>query len=305
MVSKSTILIDQINTLCQQEEDAYKCLDYLSPVYQGHLDVFDWRSTESRPSSDSQITERWRDKICEWAYNMIDHFNYDRDLVAVTMNFLDRYAMERSVDRKTYQLAAMTCLFLVTKMHSSRSTNLLLDVSSLVKLSQDAFEKNDVLGMERDILHTLNWNLHPPTPSTFVTYLSELIPFEFSKQSHNLFREIIGVAQFTAELSVCDYFFVPKRSSLIAVASLLNAMDMAESAFSHVPSLRETFQERVKSLTVIDISSSELVECKNRLRCALIRGGHFQTPSEDETSTETGIPSPVNVAKTEIHIISP
>ena len=81
----------------------------------------------------------WRARIADWSYRVVDHFRYDREVVSVSMNFFDRFLvltraekeekLERHddddddnevVDSRTYQLAAMTALFLSVKIHGEQ-----------------------------------------------------------------------------------------------------------------------------------------------------------------------------------------
>ena len=48
----------------------------------------------TRPSSDKGsiiiIQEEGRRKLCQWCYDLVDHFGLDREVVAIAMNYLDR-----------------------------------------------------------------------------------------------------------------------------------------------------------------------------------------------------------------------
>jgi Cyclin, N-terminal domain len=96
----------------------------------------------------------WRKKMCLWSFRIVDHWRYDRHIVAITMNFLDRYMIwtlqqqqsnsstikihnddnneqsyssrssqncyteqETGMSQSEYQLAAMTCLYLTMKLN--------------------------------------------------------------------------------------------------------------------------------------------------------------------------------------------
>jgi len=36
------------------------------------------------------FTEKWRSRIVDWKYQVVDHYEYSRDIVAVSMSMLDR-----------------------------------------------------------------------------------------------------------------------------------------------------------------------------------------------------------------------
>ncbi len=277
-------MISHLNILRRQEETTYKCSDYLDPDYQPQ-----WCVSTSSNASSSTMSESWRVKICEWTYNVIDYFNYDRELVFMCMNYLDRYVMKRPLlDTKTYQLAAVTSLFLVVKTFQPRSSDCLLNVSSLVKLSQSTFDEESILAMELEMLAVLQWQLFPPTPYTFAKHLSKFLCFDegYTQQSHRSRLEIRELTRFFTELSVCDYFFITYNQSTVAMASLLTAINIfVEDRREISPEVRRTFQERIYFHTGLDPSSIEVQECQHRLRAAYVRGGfsnHNDADSDDD-----------------------
>jgi hypothetical protein len=283
---------DQINTLQRQEESAYRCSDYLYSQSQDKKYIPTTSSLESileyNTNDDSVMDETWREKICDWCYSLIDYFNYDREYVFVTMNFLDRYVMKRQVDSKTYQLAAITSLFIVIKINEPRSyysTTPQLDITSFVKLSQNKFDAKTILSMEREILETLEWHLFPPTPNKFIGHLSNLVIPQ--SNSCDALQELKEVARFLTELIVCDYFFVTHKPSTISIASMLHAIDVVGE--EHLPSgFKESLIQTVFQYTGINCNvNCKLQECVSRLELTYIREGMFSKKNQQQTSSST------------------
>ena len=102
-------------------------------------------------SSSSQINELWREKICEWCYQLVDHFDFNRECVAVAMSYLDRYLATRSVNRRIFQLAAMTAIHLAIKLFEPGK----LTMSSLIGLSRGYFLAEHIKTMEDSMLQCL------------------------------------------------------------------------------------------------------------------------------------------------------
>ncbi|GMH59942.1 hypothetical protein TrRE_jg2853, partial [Triparma retinervis] len=51
------------------------------------------------------FTEKWRTKIVDWMYQVVDHYEYSREIVAVSMSMLDRFCMRSTnLSKKSYQL---------------------------------------------------------------------------------------------------------------------------------------------------------------------------------------------------------
>lgn len=64
------------------------------------------------------------------------------------MSFLDRYLSVKRVNKKTFQLAAMTSLYLAIKITEPS----ILKISSLIGLSRGFFTSEHIIAMEQSIL---------------------------------------------------------------------------------------------------------------------------------------------------------
>ena len=176
----STYLVERLITLSRQEEEVYQCHAYLSPFHQAtlgqkalsHSRVNTVSSAVSSCSSTSSsksggINEVWREKNCEWTFQVIDHFDFNREIASISLNYLDRYLSTCTVDRKTFQLAAMTSLFLAIKLYEPAT----LKMSNFVELSGGYFETKHIVDMERSILWCVSESMHTirPTPSRTIS----------------------------------------------------------------------------------------------------------------------------------------
>lgn len=114
-------------------------------------------------------------------------------------------------------------------------------------------------------------------------------------------HDILEHTRFLTELSVIDYFFVTKRSSSVALAALLNAMDNNRS-FPFA--LRSDFIAQLRRLDNFDVNDPEILECRDRLRELYIQGGYAsnaaaapESPVDQEMQEQrTETVSPVSVA---------
>lgn len=152
---------DRFAAIRQQEDHIYKCLDYFSPEFQAKqakefannpniCQFISMTNTGSSLTSSARtrINECWRDKICEWSYQVIDHFDFNREIVSISLNYLDRYLSTCPVNRKVFQLAGMTSLFLAIKLYETSS----LKMSTFIELSRGYFSIEHLTAMETAIL---------------------------------------------------------------------------------------------------------------------------------------------------------
>lgn len=220
---------DNIMAMVSQETTgAYNCTDYLSmtawqqTVYE-LMKKPEHEFSSRHPVGNSRIDEYCREQIVEWSFRVVDYFRIDREVVAMSLSFLDRFLASCRCDRSSFKLAATTTLHLAVKLLYPCK---LADLGILSDLSRGEFDMSDVSEMETHILRSLCWRLHPPTSVAFVSFLLDYF-FATTKSSLSMgdYDDIYHVASFFSELAVCDYFFVPMKSSSVALASILNALE--------------------------------------------------------------------------------
>lgn len=239
---------DRVQVMMQQDSGVYLCRDYVGRRIPKDA------SPEAPPREDI-VDAVCREKMCEWSYRVCDHFHTGREIVAISFSYLDRFIDKCSCDRTAFKLAAMTTLYMATKIFNSRQ----ITICSLAELSRGEFEMSHIAEMEAIILQNLEWRMHPPTSQCFINSLHHLLPCTGQVSS-----AIYQRANFFAELALYDYSFVPRERSLIAVAAMMNAMEgMDESMISR--------QEQLIFLKELQDSfglfySEELIETiRNRL----------------------------------------
>eukprot|EP00980_Cylindrotheca_fusiformis_P011926 scaffold2830_cov131-Cylindrotheca_fusiformis.AAC.47 len=142
-------LIERLEVLLKLECVAE---DYLSASYQQQLaqesEATETNSVSSSSAATSGINEVWREKICEWSYQVIDHFNFSREVVSISIHFLDRFLSTRVVNKKTFQVAAMTTLYLAVKLYEPG----MISMNAMLGLSRGYFTVKQMEDMEVAIL---------------------------------------------------------------------------------------------------------------------------------------------------------
>lgn len=175
------------------------------------------------------------------------------------MNILDRYLSRHlSIGESVYQLVAMTSLYLAVKLHSTRK----ISVSSMSELSKGHFRVDQIEQMEVFIIKTLRWRLNPPTPTILLNIASPII--------HALVKdddsyEIGVLAKYLLELSVCDAFFIDKRPSSIAYASILVAMDYLSTCVNVKDKVASFLLDELNCGWVEDLDTNKTNRCVQQI----------------------------------------
>lgn len=251
--------LENVKVMIIQNESTYLCSDYMGR-----------RSKMERSTCTSELMETetpelvseydkvdtiCREKMCEWSYRVCDHFQAEREIVAVSFSYLDRFVDKCSCDRNAFKLAAMTTLYMANKIYGGPHR---ITISSLASLSRGEYEMSHIAEMEVIILKTLEWRLNPPIAQCFINSF-----YNYASVPHGS-NAIYRRAIFFAELALYDYAFVTKERSLVALASLMNAMEGMDNISLDQQS---SFVEVINSTFDVKFTPDIVDAVRNRLWC--------------------------------------
>jgi hypothetical protein len=141
------------------------------------------------------------------------------------LSYLDRFMLsqphgiEALQSRNTYQLAAMTTLYMAIKIHERQAMS--PDVIS--QLSQGTYSPQQVEAMEAKILAALDWRMNPPTITSFSRELLATITVdELTPREHEV---AIELARMQSEVATAAYHLIATPRSVIALAAVTNALE--------------------------------------------------------------------------------
>ena len=281
MMSRQDKLIEiskRLNVMIIQESSVYIVEDYLKPGYQrkiheltvtgkaSEIATGGTDNSSNNPTTNSIIDERLRRRVCRWYFDVVDYLEYNREVVPVAVNYLDRYVATCTVNLRKFHLAAMTAIYIAIKLFEPNGVNM----ASLLDWGRH-FIADNIVNMESIMLYSLKWYVHPPIPFSFCRYF---MMFVSSDTPPHIRHDINELARFLTELSVCEYWFVKKKPSSIALAALINAIELQGPSLVD-PMYKIKFLQGVVDLNIdIDISDDEIIECYERLRLMYIEGGY-------------------------------
>lgn len=267
---------DRIEAMKQQEQTMYKCRDYILRRKRESLSSLqvppspssgvDFEKQESQPDL-SDVDVACREKMCEWSFRVIDHFQASREIVAVSFSYLDRFVDRCSCDRTAFKLAAITTLHIATKIFNPRE----ISMASLAELSRGEFAIEHIAEMEGIILQSLSWQMHPPTSASFIDYFMTLL-----RPAKEYVRELISQkAYFFAELSTFEYAFVTQRQSAVALAAILNGMESLKTC-ELADSERRDFLNSLRDVCGMNHRTRNILSIRDRLWRLYRRSEHFK-----------------------------
>mmetsp|Transcript_4297 Transcript_4297/g.9066 ORF Transcript_4297/g.9066 Transcript_4297/m.9066 type:complete len:326 (-) Transcript_4297:48-1025(-) len=316
-----------IEAMCRQEQNGYKTADYLhqeQPVQEqpwkrqrGPLHaVSSNNNIVNIPIELVDIDQECRSKMAAWCFQVVDFCKFSRETVSIAMNLLDRFLLTRAAapakaNRKTYQLAAMTCLYTAVKIHEPEA----MDPKLVSNLSRGTYSAAEVEAMELQLLQALSWRVNPPTALAFVRHLLALIQQTYSLESYTV-DTIYDLTKFQTELSCSEYDFLSVPPSTVAYCALRNALesvgidDFALSQMSHImaqaigiqnnsnhnESNVETVQQWLYAAIVNESSPSRnALSHTHRMACGAVASSKQQHPTLARQTSHEVSPRSVSV----------
>eukprot|EP00816_Leptocylindrus_hargravesii_P005331 CAMPEP_0196818560 /NCGR_PEP_ID=MMETSP1362-20130617/66224_1 /TAXON_ID=163516 /ORGANISM="Leptocylindrus danicus, Strain CCMP1856" /LENGTH=374 /DNA_ID=CAMNT_0042196707 /DNA_START=125 /DNA_END=1249 /DNA_ORIENTATION=- len=225
---------------------------------------------------DKEKVEKWRSRACHWCFEVVDSMRYQRELVAVALSYMDRYMSKRGTEGLTaseYRLTAMTSLYLAIKIYRAE----MIGIAMFTDLCSDV-EPEDVERTERDLLHKLNWNLHPPTSVAFARLIIDLLHSANFFKTRRLRDQVALHAYFMTELTMPDYSFAPHEPVNIAMSAVLIALERYSSRICTVEAFKgEDWKDVVIGTcggAINCIDHAAIDQLKERLLYICVRDGH-------------------------------
>ena len=212
-------IISRLEVMRSQEQSTYSYRNYEPPMFPPDP-TSNWTSIYNVDESIPHLNSSWREKICHWSFNVIDHFDLSREVVAVSMSLFDRFLATRGnrCNGSTALLASLTTLHIAIKVNEVRKIKL----GTLANLSRGQFGPRHIEEMEWNVLTSLEWKIHPPTSMSFISHLLLLLPPQVDDACK---EEIYALSRYITELSVCDSAFVEINPSSVAFAAILNSLE--------------------------------------------------------------------------------
>lgn len=281
-------VVDQLRTMLFQEKNGYPiCEAYLRGSATTATSTATATATSTstataaRGESD-QVTESWRRRLCEWIFEVVDHFGFEREVVPIALDYLDRSVSattrtsSKVLSKREFQLFAVTSLYIAIKLHGETDTTegprLKMKITAFQELSRGFFSTETIEAMERYILTTLGWRVNPPTSIFFVSYLIRLLPSwsaqEYGKSYEETATRIFEVAKYLTELSCFDSSFTFRyKQSAVAYASIMCAIDSIQDTSPLPYEIYIQFLHNITVATKVLLPGMEgLMQVKTKLK---------------------------------------
>merc|ERR1740129_351123 len=168
------------------------------------------------------ITFTMRSILVDWLVEVAEEYKLQTETLYLAVAYIDRFLSYMSVQRSKLQLVGTACMFIAAKYEEIYPP----DVGEFVYITDDTYNKRQVLRMEHLVLKVLGFDLSGPSANVFLSQMSELSKTK-EKTKH--------LAMFLSELSLLHGDrFLKFSPSLMAAASLALARHSLGSSEAEV-----------------------------------------------------------------------
>ena len=206
----------------------------------------------------SEINERMRGILIDWLIEVHFKFGFTDETLYMTVSIIDRYLSSNQITKKNLQLLGITSLFISCKHEEIDVPK----INDFTYITNNAYDKNEVIQMEDDILKFLKFDLLYPSPIKFFEYLS--LHFNFNKKMHMM-------GKYLMESFLLDIKNIKYKSSIIACACCYIVMK-----FFKISNYKDSYDKKFYSLEINEKSKfneNDIKDCAKDI-CLLIDSIH-------------------------------
>jgi len=159
-------------------------------------------------SKQPDITHSMRAILVDWLVEVAEEYKLQTETLYLAVSYIDRFLSYMSVQRAKLQLVGTACMFIAAKYEEIYPP----DVGEFVYITDDTYNKRQVLRMEHLVLKVLNFDLSVPSSHLFVSQISDMLSCDERTQH---------LAMYLNELSLmAGERFLMYSPSLVAAASV-------------------------------------------------------------------------------------
>jgi len=186
---------------------------------------------------------RYRNILVDWLVDVHYNFKCVPETLFLCVNILDIYLlkMKMSVKKRDLQLIGVTALFIASKYEETCPPS----IDDFEWISDMSCSKKQIQKMEKDILHTLNFNVSMPKAINFLRIFCKI---------RQVTQKVHQLSKFVMELSLVNERDLHVLPSLLAAASLSLSMKLLENI-----DIDDSLNERMFSVTQVNVSEVRIV----------------------------------------------
>ena len=163
-------------------------------------------------SYQEEINDRMRAILIDWLVEVHMKFRLFPETLFLCVSIIDRYCSKVDVKRSKLQLIGVTALLVACKHNEVQPP----EVRDYVYITDEAYNRQEVLDMEQDILKVLKWEISVPTA---VLFLDRFLHLTEASELTKL------AAAYYLESTLQEHCFLQFRPSVVTASVVILALN--------------------------------------------------------------------------------
>lgn len=197
------------------EADEFNCTDYAESIFEYY------RARDKRfviadyIKEQPHINKQMRLLLVDWMVEVQQQLEFNHEILYLSVKLLDLYLNSKRIEKEKLQLLGGAAMLVACKFEERMAPPL----DDFIYVSDNAYDRNELVKMEIDILRTLKYDIGVPLSYTFLRRYAKCVKADM---------KFLTLARFILELSLQDYTFAAVCDSTKACAALYLALKMAK-----------------------------------------------------------------------------
>lgn len=208
IITKSTLLQNNTDFLSEYSEEIYKTLYEKERSIKLPNNYMFLVQKETKP--------KHRDKLIDWISRVCVNMRSSTEIFFLAVAIIDHSLAVLQVIKSKVLLIGLAALVIAYKVESQETPSI---IGNLQYLSDNLYDKSEILRVERLILSALDYNLNIPTPIPFVYLFTQVTSLD---------KETTFLVDYITELSCLFYSSITFLPSQIAASSCYLAVDITK-----------------------------------------------------------------------------
>lgn len=198
------------------ETDEFNCPDYTEAIFEYYRARDKKFKIGDYIKEQPHINKQMRLLLVDWMVEVQQQLEFNHEILYLSVKLLDLYLNSKLIEKEKLQLLGGAAMLCACKFEERMAPPL----DDFIYVSDNAYDRNELVKMEIDILRTLKYDIGVPLSYTFLRRYAKCIKADM---------KFLTLARFILELSLQDYKFAAVRDSIKACAALYLALKMAVS----------------------------------------------------------------------------
>lgn len=196
------------------EADEFNCTDYAESIFEYYRARDRKFKIGEYLRNQPHINKQMRLLLVDWMVEVQQQLEFNHEILYLSVKLLDLYLNSKRIEKEKLQLLGGAAMLVACKFEERMAPPL----DDFIYVSDNAYDRNELVKMEIDILRTLQYDIGVPLSYTFLRRYAKCVKADM---------KFLTLARFILELSLQDYKFAHVRDSLKACAALYLALKMA------------------------------------------------------------------------------